>query len=192
MKAGRIVTGATFAAAIGLSTAVVALMGPRSTTGLTPVASAAGEAFVNWENHPIHSLEITPGGDRLLLANTPAGTLEVFDITGAGVSCSQANTVLVFDPNDLAASPQRLTIDGEDPRAMAVSADGSEVYVAIFESGNATTILGGGSTLAGAGFRRMSSIMRWDLTAVRIHHPTTARGFVLSRTRTTPRRRPSA
>ena len=66
----------------------------------------------------------------------------------AFVSCSQANTVLVFDPENLGAAPVRIELDAEDPRAMAVSADGSEVYVAIFESGNSSTLLGGGSTLS--------------------------------------------
>src|SRR5436305_14624980 len=32
--------------------------------------------------------------------------------------------------------------DGERPPGMAVSADGSQVYVAIFESGNGTTVIG--------------------------------------------------
>lgn len=73
----------------------------------------------------------------------------VFAGTHAFVSCSQANTVLVFDLAALGAAPTRIPIVGEDPRAMAVSADGSRVYVAIFESGNDTTILGGG--ISGAG-----------------------------------------
>jgi YVTN family beta-propeller protein len=68
----------------------------------------------------------------------------------AFISCSQANTVLVFDPANLSATPVTLPIDGEDPRAMATSADGSEVYVLVFESGNGSTILGGGSTMGGA------------------------------------------
>ena len=62
----------------------------------------------------------------------------------AYVSCSQANTVLVFDPASPGAAPERIEIGAEDPRAMAVSPDGTEVYVAIFESGNGSTILGGG------------------------------------------------
>jgi YVTN family beta-propeller protein len=53
--------------------------------------------------------------------------------------------VLVFDPSDLDSAPLVVPIVGEDPRAMAVSPDGAEVYVAVFESGNATTILGGGA-----------------------------------------------
>jgi DNA-binding beta-propeller fold protein YncE len=76
---------------------------------------------------------------------------EPADIVFAGnpqkayISCSQANTIQVFDPADLDAAPVALAILGEDPRALAVSPDGSKVYVAIFESGNGTTILGGGT-----------------------------------------------
>jgi hypothetical protein len=59
------------------------------------------------------------------------------------VSCSQANTVLVFDLSDLAAAPKRVALRGEEPRAMAVNLVRGEVYVAFFESGNNTTILAG-------------------------------------------------
>ncbi len=64
----------------------------------------------------------------------------------AFVTCSQANTVEVFDPANLAAAPTDLAINGEDPRALAVSPDGATVYAAIFNSGNATTVLGGSGT----------------------------------------------
>jgi DNA-binding beta-propeller fold protein YncE len=50
----------------------------------------------------------------------------------------------VFTPADLAAAPVSIPILGEDPRSLAVSADGRSVYAAIFESGNGTTILAGG------------------------------------------------
>lgn len=71
----------------------------------------------------------------------------------AFVSCSQANTVLVFDPANLSLGPTRLSIAGNDPRGMAVGLNTStgrqQVYVAIFESGNRSTILGGGLTMSG-------------------------------------------
>lgn len=62
----------------------------------------------------------------------------------AFVSCSQANTILVFDPTNLTVAPIRIPVLAEDPRAMAVSPDGNWVYAAAFESGNRSTILGGG------------------------------------------------
>lgn len=58
----------------------------------------------------------------------------------AFVSCANANAVLVIDPVSRARLAT-LTIDGERPKAMGVSPDGRQVYVAIFESGNRTTIL---------------------------------------------------
>lgn len=66
----------------------------------------------------------------------------------AFVSCSQVNTVQVFNTTTHVLLGT-LPIAGEDPRAMAVSPDGTKVYVAIFESGNRSTLLGGGS--AGSG-----------------------------------------
>ena len=67
----------------------------------------------------------------------------------AFVSCSQANTVLVFTLGALAAPPVRIPIAGEDPRALAVSPDERRVYVAVFESGNQTTVVGNGGFTPG-------------------------------------------
>ena len=62
----------------------------------------------------------------------------------AFVACSQANKVQVFDPENLTQEPLSLPVKGERPRSLAVSSDARYVYAAIFESGNATTLLGGG------------------------------------------------
>jgi len=67
----------------------------------------------------------------------------VFANNRAFVSCSQANTVLVFDLGNLGGAPTRLEIVGEHPRALAVSPDGTKVYAAIFHSGNSSTVIGG-------------------------------------------------
>src|SRR5439155_19429503 len=58
----------------------------------------------------------------------------------AFVSCAKENTVQVFDAltRQLVAN---VVINGERPKAMTVSPDGSKVYVAIFESGNASTLV---------------------------------------------------
>jgi YVTN family beta-propeller protein len=64
----------------------------------------------------------------------------------AYISCSQSNVVVIANPTDIAGGlTDFVSIDGEDPRALAVSPDGTKVYAAIFESGNNTTIMGGGS-----------------------------------------------
>jgi YVTN family beta-propeller protein len=170
---------------------------------------AADLPYVNWENHPVHALDISPDRSTLAVAHTADQRVQLFDITTgnpvaighvvvgvdpvsvrfrtanelwvvnhisdsvsvidvaqrrvidtlatadepfdvvfagtrAFVSCSQANEVRVFSVIDRAAPAQTVAILGEDPRALAVSIDGRSVYVAVFESGNATTLLAGG------------------------------------------------
>ena len=125
--------------------------------GLDPVSVRvrnAGEAWVvNHVSDTVSVVDLVNFNVRATLATDD----EPCDVVFAGVprrafvSCSQANTVLVFKPLDLAAAPVRLAIRGEEPRALATSAFGGRVYVAIFESGNQSTILGGGA-VANIGF----------------------------------------
>ena len=68
------------------------------------------------------------------------------------VSCQSANTVQAFSLSSLASAPTNIAIEGEGPRALAVSADGSTVFSAIFYSGNKSTVLGGGATGTNLGF----------------------------------------
>ncbi len=170
---------------------------------------AADLPHVNWENHPVHALDLSPDRRVLAVAHTADQRVQLFDVstgqalpighvvvgidpvsvrfrsanelwvvnhvsdsisvvdvaarqvidtltTGdepfdvvfaagrAFVSCSQVNQVWVFDSADRTRPAQIIPILGEDPRALAVSADGNSVYAAIFESGNATTLLAGG------------------------------------------------
>ncbi len=123
--------------------------------GLDPVSVRArgnGEAWV--VNHVSDSISVVDLASGLVRA-TLATDDEPCDVVFAGtpqrafVSCSQANTLLVFDPADLTAAPTRIQVQGEDPRALAVSPDGQEVYLAVFESGNGSTILGGGLQING-------------------------------------------
>ena len=67
----------------------------------------------------------------------------------AFVSVSQENEIWVFDLANLNAAPQVISVFGEEPRALACSTDGLQVYAAIFDSGNGTTVLGGGIQQAG-------------------------------------------
>ena len=168
--------------------------------------------LVNWENHPVHALDISPDGAHLAVTHTADNRLQLFDIREgapvasghvvvgvdpvsvrfrtaneawvvnhvsdsisvvdistrqviatlqtddepfdvvfagspqrAFVSCSQANLIAVYDPSNLAQPPEHIGLSAEDPRALAVSPDGATVYAAIFESGNASTVLGGGA-----------------------------------------------
>ena len=175
----------------------------------------SNDVFVNWENHPINALALSPDNNTLAAVNTPDNRVELFslesgepvsigavsvgldpvsvrfltndelwvanhisdtisivdvsdqrvratlqtcdepyDLVFAGggstgveqrayISCSQVNQVQVVTTADLQTQSILDIPVAEDPRGMAVSADGSEVYVAIFESSNATTLLSG-------------------------------------------------
>ncbi|MCB0792453.1 MAG: beta-propeller fold lactonase family protein [Flavobacteriales bacterium] len=68
----------------------------------------------------------------------------------AFVSCGGKESIQVFDPANLGNPPTEVLLEGELPRAMAVSPDGSTVYTAFFESGNQTTVVPG-NTFAASG-----------------------------------------
>ncbi|HEY0550498.1 MAG TPA: hypothetical protein VGF13_12920, partial [Verrucomicrobiae bacterium] len=115
--------------------------------GLDPVSARFVSSNELWVvNYISSSISIVDVAAQNVVATleTPAGP---GDVVFAGtprrawVSCSRTNAVFVIDPVTRIAVTN-LAIEGERPRAMAASPDGSKVYVAIFESGNGTTILG--------------------------------------------------
>jgi len=196
-------------------------------TLVATTAPAWAQSFVNWENPPLHAVDLSPDGSTLAVVNLPDNRVELFrvkddrrfaslqvkkaqrhrfrhlvsigavpvgldpvsvrfrtdgelwvanhisdsvsvvdvaarrvvatlqtrdepyDVVFAGsperafVSCSQANEVLVFD-TATRELVETIQINGEEPRALAVSPDGGAVYVAIFRSSNATTLISGG------------------------------------------------
>ena len=75
--------------------------------------------------------------------NEPSDIVFAANGNKAFVSCAEPNRVLVYTLANLSSAPSRISLLAENPRAMAVSADGSKVFVAAFESGNATTSLNG-------------------------------------------------
>ena len=76
-------------------------------------------------------------------SNEPSDIVFAGSPQRAFVSCGQPNLVQVFNPSTLQVATN-LAIDGNRPRALDVSPDGSKVYVALFESGNSSTIIGPG------------------------------------------------
>lgn len=122
----------------------------RIYTGLDPVTvrfRTDDELWVvNHLSDSVAVIEVPSGKLRHLLPteDEPADVVFSASAERAYVSCSQVNKLLAYDLNQLDASPEVIPIEGEDPRAMAVSPDGRYLYTAIFESGNATTTLGGG------------------------------------------------
>src|SRR5882762_2792633 len=129
-----------------VSTGVPTPMGSVA-VGLDPVTARFASANELWVlNHISSTISIVDVAARTVSATleTPAGPGDVVfagNPRRAWVSCSRTNAVFVIDPATRTAVTN-LAIDGERPRAMAASPDGSKVYVAIFESGNGTTILG--------------------------------------------------
>jgi DNA-binding beta-propeller fold protein YncE len=120
--------------------------------GLDPVSVRARTNDEVWVvNHISDSVSIVKLSTRVVVSTIKTDD-EPADVVFAGapqrafVSCSQVNKIQVFDPANLATAPINVPIVGEEPRALAVSLDGTKVYAAIFESGNATTILGGSHT----------------------------------------------
>ncbi len=118
--------------------------------GLDPVSVRLRNDQQAWVvNHVSDSISIVDLGSLRVIATLDTAD-EPCDVVFAGtperafVSCSQENRVQVFDPANFSAAPISIAILGEDPRALAVSPDKQTVYAAIFESGNASTVLGGG------------------------------------------------
>jgi YVTN family beta-propeller protein len=118
--------------------------------GLDPISVRARTSTEVWVvNNISDTVSVVDLASRNVVATIRTAD-EPSDVAFAGapqrafVSCSMANAVQVFDPANLAALPQALPIQGERPRALGVSPDGQTVYAAVFESGNKSTILGGG------------------------------------------------
>ncbi len=84
----------------------------------------------------------------LATENEPSDVVFAGSPQKAFVSCAERESIQVFDPANLAAAPTEVLLKGEQPRALAVSPDGSTVYCAFFESGNATTVLNGNNFMA--------------------------------------------
>ncbi len=117
--------------------------------GLDPVSVRARNNVEAWVVNQISdsiSIVDLPTGR---VVQTITGTVgdEPSDVVFAGnpqrafVTISRMNQVRVFDPSNPAAAPTIIDIQGQNPRALATSADGSTVYAAIFESGNKSTLV---------------------------------------------------
>jgi YVTN family beta-propeller protein len=62
-------------------------------------------------------------------------------LTGTSIDHLGRGQIQVFDPTNPASPPQTIEIFGKQPRALAKNADGSRVFVSVFESGNQTTVV---------------------------------------------------
>ena len=114
--------------------------------GLEPVTVAPRTSDEVWvvdhlgDSISIVSVSLGAVVDTIRVADEPADVVFAGSPARAFVSVSQSNEVRVYDPVTRALL-QTIPIFGEDPRALAASADGTKVYVVVTESGNGTTIL---------------------------------------------------
>jgi YVTN family beta-propeller protein len=95
---------------------------------------------VNQVSNSISIVSVSKGIVVQTLSAKPEPMDVVFAAGLAYVSVSRANEVLVYNPNTLALVTD-IPLFGGNPRALAVSPDGSKVYVAFALSGNRTTII---------------------------------------------------
>ncbi len=114
--------------------------------GLEPVSVAPLTADEVWVvNHLGDSVSVVSIPQRTVLETIPCAD-EPADVVLAGspqrafVAVSASNEVRVFDVATRALL-QTVPIFGKDPRALAVSADGTKVWAVVTESGNGTTVL---------------------------------------------------
>ena len=115
--------------------------------GLEPVSVVARndrEAWVvNWLSDSVSVVDLT----KMRVVRTFDVGDEPTDAVFAGaperayVCVSGISQVKVYDPNNANAAPQSIVIRGKQPRALARNADGTRVFVSVFESGNETTIV---------------------------------------------------
>jgi cytochrome c peroxidase len=126
--------------------------------GLEPVSVATrnnSEAWVvNWLSDSVSVVDL----NRFKVSRSFDVGDEPTDVVFAGqqrelgfVCVSGSNAVKVFDPATPATSPQVITINAKQPRALARDAAGTQVFVSIFESGNQTTIVPAGQVIANGG-----------------------------------------
>jgi YVTN family beta-propeller protein len=96
---------------------------------------------VNQVSNSVSVVSVSKG----IVTNTIYVKPEPTDVVFAGtnqayISVSRANQIAVVDTTTLAVT-SLLSVFGDNPRALAVSPDGSTVYAAFALSGNATTII---------------------------------------------------
>src|ERR1700722_10005412 len=113
-------------------------LGPVSVNPLTD-----DEAWV--VNQVSNSVSIVSVSKGMVTATINYLKSEPMDVVFAGtnqayVSVSRSNQIMVFNTDTLALISS-IPVFGDNPRAMAVSPDGSTVYAAFALSGNATTII---------------------------------------------------
>ena len=112
--------------------------------GIDPVSARFRNDNELWvANFISNSVSVIDLSSRRVIATiqTSEGPSDIaFANQRAFVSCAGANRILVVDVTTRLVESE-IPIKGDRPKSMALNLDGSRLYVAIFESGNASTIL---------------------------------------------------
>ncbi len=112
--------------------------------GLVPVSVNPLTDDVVWVVNQLSGTISVVSVSQGLVTNTIYAGTEPMDVVFAGnlayVSISRTNQIATFNVNTL-APVNTIPLFGGSPRALAVSPNGSKVYVAMAISGNATTII---------------------------------------------------
>src|SRR5262249_3958811 len=118
--------------------------------GLEPVSVCAQDDSTAWvvnqlsDDISIVNLNTMHVKATLRVGDEPGDVVFAGSPLRAYVSVGGEDAVKVYDPANLATPPSVIALDGSEPRALAVKADGSKVYVALFGSGNHTTLVAPG------------------------------------------------
>jgi DNA-binding beta-propeller fold protein YncE len=113
--------------------------------GLDPVSVRARTDTEAWVVNRISGTVSVVDLDAMNVVRTIDVGYSPGDVVFAGkperafVTVSEFHEVKVYDPDNLDSPPTVIAIQGREPRMLTT--DGDRVYVAIFESGNRTTIL---------------------------------------------------
>lgn len=123
-------------------------------TGIDPVSVRFLDENTVWVVNEISDTVSVVQIAEMQVAKTLATADAPADVVFAGtpklafVSCSGTHEVQIFSVSS-GALLQTVSVQGQKPKALAVSPDGKRVYAAIFESGNASTIIAPPATMLG-------------------------------------------
>ena len=118
--------------------------------GLSPVSVRARSSSEAWVvNRVSDSISVVNLSKAQVTAVLHADD-EPSDVVFAGrpqqafVSCAKPSLIDIWNTANLSGARKSVFLYGKEPRALAVSADGTQVYTAFFLSGNGTTEVTGG------------------------------------------------
>jgi len=135
--------------------------------GLEPVTVRARTATEVWVvSHLSDAVDVVDVGTGHVVQTLLPGD-EPTDVVFAGgrafVCVSQEDRIVVYDLDDLELDPVSVPLEMSDPRSLAVSPDGTTVYVAALDGQNRTTIVPTEVVAAGGGAPPPSPPMDGDL-----------------------------